>query len=46
MAGAKQAGLPEEYIDGLKRIGSIPDPKPNRRTRLEALKALVDAGIK
>ena len=45
VAGAKQAGLPEGYVDGLKGLASIPDPKPNRPARLDALQALRAANL-
>jgi hypothetical protein len=43
VAGAEQAGLPGDYVDGLKAVESLPDPKPNRPTRLEALQVLAHA---
>lgn len=45
VAGAEQAGLPGDYVDGLKAVESIPDPKPNRPTRLEALQVLEQANL-
>jgi len=40
VAGARQHGLPPQYVDEIEAVQSIPDPKPNRESRLEALKLL------
>lgn len=40
VAGAKQHGLVSSYIEWLERTPSIPDPKTNRTTRIEALEIL------
>lgn len=45
VSGAKQHNLPADYILSLVAVHSIPDPKPNRRTRLEALQALKNANV-
>lgn len=45
VAGARQASLPKEYIGRLERVGFIPDPNPNRPTRLEALRVLANANL-
>lgn len=45
LAGAMQHGLPEGYIDSLRGAAARPDPKPDRESRLAALKALKDSGF-
>lgn len=40
LAGARQHGLPLQYIGEIEAMPSITDPKPNRKLRLEALKLL------
>ncbi|MGE3831850.1 MAG: gamma-glutamylcyclotransferase family protein [Parvibaculaceae bacterium] len=40
VAGARQHKLPPQYIEAIKTTLSIPDPKPNRKSRLEALTLL------
>jgi gamma-glutamylcyclotransferase len=40
IAGAEQHGLPEDYIAGLQAVPYSEDPKPSRRTKLEAEEAL------
>jgi gamma-glutamylcyclotransferase (GGCT)/AIG2-like uncharacterized protein YtfP len=40
IAGAVQNGLPSEYIEGIRCTESLPDPDPNRKSRLEALRIL------
>lgn len=40
IAGAEQHNLPEDYIAGLQAVSCSTDPKPNRRTKLEAEEAL------
>jgi hypothetical protein len=37
LAGARQHGLPSEYIEALAAVPSICDSKPKRKSRLEAL---------
>ena len=38
--GAEEHGLPRDYVSKLREVPSNSDPKPNRKTRLEALDAL------
>jgi gamma-glutamylcyclotransferase len=38
--GAELHGLPHTYIEGLRKVQVIPDPTPQRRERLEALRQL------
>ena len=45
VAGARQHRLPGDYVSSVVAVRSVPDPKPNRRTRLEALQALKDANV-
>jgi gamma-glutamylcyclotransferase len=45
LEGAKQNGLPDGYIASIAGVKAIPDPKPGRKTRIEALEALRKAGI-
>ncbi len=40
LAGAEQQRLPGDYVAGLRAIPFTQDPKPNRKTRFEALEAL------
>jgi gamma-glutamylcyclotransferase len=40
LAGAEQNGLPRDYISGLHSMPFTRDPKPDRKTRREALDAL------
>lgn len=40
ITGARQHGLPSQYIDEIEAVQSIPDPQPDRQSRLEALKLL------
>ena len=40
LAGARQHGLPAQYIEAIKTTPSAGDPEPNRASRLEALKLL------
>lgn len=40
VAGAEQHGLPSDYVAELRKQDWNEDPKPNRRTRLEAEKLL------
>ena len=40
IAGAEQHRLPRHYVEGLRAVPFTHDPKPNRKTRLEALGAL------
>ena len=40
IAGAVQNELPREYIDEIRRTGSIPDPDQNREARKNALRIL------
>lgn len=42
VAGAEQAELPETYIQMLRATAAIEDPKPERPTRLEALRLLTN----
>ena len=37
LAGAKEAGLPEEYITGVEAAGSIEDPDDDRRRAAEEI---------
>lgn len=43
VAGARQNGLPEQYIAMLARVDSMLDPESQRPTRLEALRVLAEA---
>jgi len=43
IAGARQHGLPSQYVDEIEAVRSTPDPKPNRKSRLEALQLLAGA---
>ncbi len=40
MAGAEQHDLPKDYIAGLRAIPFTEDPKPDRKSKREALEAL------
>jgi gamma-glutamylcyclotransferase len=40
LAGARQHGLPSQYINEIEEVPWIADPIPNRTSRLEALKLL------
>ena len=40
LAGAEQHAFPSDYVAGLRTIPFTHDPKPDRTSRLEALKAL------
>lgn len=40
VAGAEQHGLPRDYLSALRAVPFTSDPKPDRKTRLEALDAL------
>ena len=40
VAGARKANLPTDYISRLDQVESQADPKENRSSRIEALKAL------
>lgn len=40
LAGAEQNGLPRDYVSGLRAMPFTGDPKPDRKTRSEALEAL------
>jgi gamma-glutamylcyclotransferase len=40
VAGAELHGLPKAYVDELRTVHALPDPMPQRRERLEALKQL------
>jgi hypothetical protein len=40
LAGAEQNRLPRDYVSGLRAMPFTSDPKPDRKTRLEALDAL------
>jgi gamma-glutamylcyclotransferase len=42
VAGAEQHGLPVNYIEELRKQGWKEDPKPNRSSKLEAEKLLLD----
>lgn len=44
-AGAKQNGLPDGHLQKLRNIEAIADPAENRRTRVEALRILRQAGF-
>ena len=46
VSGAKQHDLPAEYVASITAVLPVADPKPERKTRLEALRALENAGIK
>ena len=37
VAGAEQNGLPEDYVEALRAVESIPDPDPRRATEARAL---------
>jgi len=45
LAGGKQNALPEDYVRKLGAVASMPDPVKERATRLEALRALREAGM-
>lgn len=45
MAGARQNGLPEDYICAIAGLGYRPDPEPLRPTALEAKEILGCAGF-
>ena len=45
VTGARHHKLPTTYISSFERIVTMPDPNPNRKTRLEALQALKLASI-
>ncbi len=45
LAGAKQNGLPNDHLRTLRNIEAIADPAENRRTRVEALSILRQAGF-
>ena len=45
ICGAIQHKLPEAYITSLRDIPFITDPKPNRETREDAIRALGRAGV-
>ena len=40
VTGAEHHGLPKAYLDKLRSLNALPDPMPQRRERLEALKWL------
>jgi hypothetical protein len=40
VSGAEQNGLPRDYVSALHAIPYTRDPKPDRKTRQEALEAL------
>jgi gamma-glutamylcyclotransferase len=40
LAGAEQHALPRDYVAGLRAVPFAQDPKPNRKSRIEALDAL------
>jgi len=40
ITGAEEHGLPRDYVSKLREVPSKSDPKPNRKSRLEALDAL------
>jgi hypothetical protein len=44
LAGARQLGFPKRYLAELQGVESIPDPEPNRPTRLHAIGVL--AGLR
>ena len=37
ITGAEEQELPRDYVSKLREVPSTSDPKPNRKTRLEAL---------
>lgn len=41
--GARQHALPDSYASIVSAVKSLPDPKPDRESRLEALEALQEA---
>jgi cation transport regulator ChaC len=43
ISGARQNELPEPYVQLIEAVGALTDPKPKRKTRLEALEALAAA---
>lgn len=45
LAGAIENELPQAYIEGLRSIQSIPDPRPDRPTKRTAEAALEASGI-
>jgi len=44
LAGATEHDLPRDYVDSIRAVASIPDPLPQRPTKLEAEAALEAAG--
>ncbi len=40
LAGAEEHELPEKYVRVLRAVHAVPDPKPHRRTKIEAEHAL------
>ncbi len=45
LAGAIQNGLPAQYVAALARVATIPDPAPNRASRLVAHRVLNESGF-
>ena len=45
IAGAQEHMLGDSYLAALRRVACMPDPVSNRRTRIDAIKALAAAGI-
>ena len=46
VSGARQHNLPDAYVASITAVVPVADPMTNRRTRLEALRALENAGVK
>ena len=42
LAGALEHGLPDAYVNQIAQTPAMPDPRPGRETRQEALRALDD----
>lgn len=45
IAGAKQHGLPSDYIECLRRMPFVTDDQHERKSRCEAIRVLVEAGF-
>lgn len=46
IAGARQHGLPVEWIDAIAKVVTAPDPNPERPTRVKAVAILERTGFK
>lgn len=45
VSGARQHGLPPDYVSSIAAVRTIPDPSLTRPTRLEALQAMKNANV-